>query len=378
MKGYRRRFKAEGLNLERLILRAGEEGIILQRMRRKGSKLSGIVTESDLPRLRTLAEQGGWRLQSGERVGMGRIEDLLCRRVWLAIGCLLTSIAVIIAAQMMWRIDVVDGGVYEADIRQYLLERGMHPLQWKRQVDPATLRDALEWRYPQIAWVEVGWRGVTLQIRIAEGTPPGETLSESGACDVVALRDGIVTSVVTVAGTPQVKAGDIVRKGQVLIQGIERVGQEQSQSVAARGCVQARVWDAAAVTMSVWEKETVYTGRRYETMTVTLPWFPLWKRGNADYEQEDVAIRLTPLGGLFLPAVIRQETHMEASVNLKKRNTEQVKGEAGVAALRKLRQKIGNDDDLVDKWVEFAMIESEQVYAVAYGERIIDIARQDR
>lgn len=364
--------------MERLILRAGADGIILQRMRRKGSKLSGIVTESDLPRLRTLAEQGGWRLQRGERVGMGRIEDLLCRRVWLVIGCLLTNIAVIIAAQMMWRIDVVDGGVYEADIRQYLSERGMHPLQWKRQVDPAALRDALEWRYPQIAWVEVGWRGVTLQIRIAAGTPPGETLSESGACDVVALRDGIVTSVVTVAGTPQVKAGDIVRKGQVLIQGIERVGQEQRQSVAARGCVQARVWDAAAVTMSVWEKETVYTGRRYETMTVTLPWFPLWKHDAADYEQEDVAIRLTPLGGIFLPAVIRQETHMEASVNLKKRNTEQVKGEAGVAALRKLRQKIGNDDDLVDKWVEFAMIESEQVYAVAYGERIIDIARQDR
>lgn len=378
MKGYRRRFKAEGLNLERLIQRAGSDGISLQRMRRKGSILSGIVAEGDLVRLRTLAEQGGWRLQTGERIGMGRIEDLLCRRVWLVMGCLLTSMAVIIAAQMMWRIEVVDGGIYEADIRQYLSEKGMRSLQWKRQIDPAALRDELEWRYPQIAWVEVGWRGVTLQIRIAEGTSSGKTISISGACDVVALRDGIVTSVVTVAGTPQVTVGDIVRKGQVLIQGIERVGQEQMQSVAARGCVQARVWDAAAVTMSVWEIETVYTGRRFETATVTLPWFPLWKRDAADYEQEDVAIRLTPLGGIFLPAVIRQETHMEASVNLKKRDAEQIKGEAGVAALRKLRQKIGNDDDLVDKWVEFAMIESEQVYAVAYGERVIDIARQDR
>lgn len=378
MKGYRRRFRAEGLNLERLILRAGADGIRLQRMRRKGSKLSGIVAEGDLTRLRILAEQGGWRLQSGERVGMGRIEDWLCRRVWLVIGCLLTGIAVVAAAQMMWRVDVVDGGIYEADIRQYLSEKGIHPLQWKRQIDLAALRDELEWRYPQIAWVEVGWRGVTLQIRIAEGTPSGKTISISGACDVVALRDGIVTSVVTVAGTPQVTVGEIVRKGQVLIQGVERVGQEQSQSVAARGCVQARVWDAAAVTMSVWETETVYTGRRYETVAVTLPWFPLWKGDDAVYDQEDVAVRLTPLGGIFLPAVIRQETHMEAKVNSKKRSAEQVKGEAGVAALRKLRQKIGNDDDLVDKWVEFAMIESEQVYAVAYGERIIDIARQDR
>ena len=66
---------------------------------------------------------------------------------------------------------------------------------------------------------------------------------------------------------------------------------------------------------------------------------------------------------------------MEAHVTLQVRDTEQLKAEAAVAALRRLRQKTGVADDFVDKWVDYSMIEGEILDAVAYGERIVDIAR---
>lgn len=378
MKGCRRRFRIEGLNMERLIRQAGENGITLHALRRKGRQISGTVAEDELTSLRALAERGGWRMEAGGRVGLGHLADQARGRLGLVIGGVIVSAMIAAASRMMWRVEVIGSETYAADIRQYLTEMGVQPVCWKGRVDPGKMRDALEWRYPEVAWIETGWRGVTLQIRVVEGTAPGETLSTDGSCDVVAARDGIISSIVTVAGTPVVQPGEIVRRGQVLIQGSERIAQGETRPVAARGTVMARVWDAASVTMSAYEQRTVYTGRRYETHSVTLPWFSLWKEGESPYAQEDVSLRVMPLGGVFLPLSVRWEEHLEAQVTRQKRDEGQIKGEAGVAAMRKLRQKIGLDDDLVDKWVEFSMIESEQVCAVAYAERVIDIARQDR
>ena len=375
MKAVRRRFTAEGLNLERLIRQAGEADIPLTALRRRGRRIRGVAAEDDLPRLQQLADKGGWRLTVGGRVGAGRALDMLRRRAALAVLCLAAAAGLVAAAQLMWRVELLDAGVYEADIRQYLDGQGIRPVCWKSAVNPSALRDALEWRYPQVAWVEAGWRGTTLQIRVVAGTPAGEAVSIDGSGDVVASRDGIIDRVMTVAGTPQVKSGDLVRAGQVLIAGEERTSGGETRPVAARGTVMARVWDAASVRMSAMERSTVYTGRTQQVQTVSLPWFDLWKCHPSGYEQEDVSVRIMPLGGLFLPFTVCWEKRMEAHVTLQVRDTEQLKAEAAVAALRRLRQKTGVADDFVDKWVDYSMIEGEILDAVAYGERIVDIAR---
>ena len=375
MKGVQRRFTAEGLNLERLIRQAGETDVPLTALRRRGRRIRGVAAEDDLPRLQQLADRGGWRVTAGGRVGAGRVMDMLRRRTALAALCLAAAAGLVVASQLMWRVELKDAGVYEADIHRYLDDRGIRPVCRKSAVDPAALRDALEWRYPQVAWVEAGWRGTTLQIRVVAGTPVGETVSIDGSGDVVAARDGIIDRILTVAGTPRVQPGELVRAGQVLIAGEERTSGGETRPVAARGIVMARVWDAASVRMSALERSTVYTGRNQQVQTVSLPWFDLWVCEPSGYAQEDVSVRTMPLGGLFLPFTIRWETRMEAHVTLAARETEQLKAEAAVAALRRLRQKTGVADDFVDKWVDYSMIEGEILDAVAYGERIVDIAR---
>ena len=59
MKGVRRRFTAEGLNLERLIRQAGDADIPLTALRRRGKRIRGVAAEDDLPRLQQLADRGG-------------------------------------------------------------------------------------------------------------------------------------------------------------------------------------------------------------------------------------------------------------------------------------------------------------------------------
>ena len=201
----------------------------------------------------------------------------------------------------------------------------------------------------------------------------GETVSLAGCCDVVASRDGIIEQIITLAGTPVVQVGELVQAGDVLIRGEERGAQETVHPVAARGTVLARVWDGAAVSVPTTETRTVYTGREQERVSVLTPWFPMWPDPGSDFAQQDESIREVPLGGLFLPVTIRYTRCMEAEITLVQRDPEAVRAEAGVAALRKLREKIGVRDKLIDKWVEYSMIKDGELQAVAYGERCIDI-----
>lgn len=368
-------FTAEGLNIERLIRQAGEQGIALSGIKRAGPRMiSGMVTEDDLPRLNELARSGGWRFEAGRRRGAGRWVDTLRRRWMLVVGCLLAAACLAVASQLVWRIEVIDAGIYAADLRNYLEVLDVRPLRWKRSLDTGAIRDSLEWRYPEVAWIECGFRGMTLTVTVVEGVASGEALTWVGSGDVVAARDGVVDSIITLAGTPQVKAGQIVRAGQVLILGEERTSDGLVRPVSARGKVLARVWDGASVRMSTQERETVYTGRRQQVTLVSCPWFDLWQAEESGFEQQDVAVRAMPLGGLFLPFIVRFETRMEAEVSMRTRDMEQVKTEAALAALRKLREKVGIDDVFLTNWVDYSMIDDEVLLAVAIGERVIDIA----
>jgi len=377
MRPWRQAIEAEGLNIERLIHQTGEAGITLTGLRRQGRrKICALVQEDDLPRLTEIAQRGGWQLTIGRRQGAGRMLEGVRSRWMLAVGAL-TGMALLCAAmQLVWQVEILDAGRYEADMRSYLEVLDIHPLRLKRSIDPGALRDSLEWRYPDIAWIECGWRGSTLSIKVMEGVPAGETLTHMGTGNVVAARDGVVDRVITVAGTPQVSAGDVVRQGDVLILGEERTSEGELRPVSARGKVYARVWESAQAEMSLWESETIPTGREQLVCVPTCPWFDLWRAAESGFEQQDIAIRTMRLGGIFLPLTLREERRIEVTVKRRKRDMTELQAEAEEAALRLLQEKLSTGDEFLTKWVDYSIVDDEILCAQAYGERIADIGVQ--
>ena len=377
--GFRRRVMVDGLNLERFLQRAGENGIVLSAVKRTTPRhLEAVVDDGAITQLSELAEKGGWRFAQGRHTGAGRIFDRLMGRRWL-LGAAAVLVVLCMAAQgMLWQIRIIDAGTYEADVRMALAEMGITLPKPRSTVDAGAVRDALEWRYPEVAWVEVGFRGVTLEIRMVEGVAGGDAPPSDGACDVVAARDGVVQRLVTRAGTPVVEPGDIVTAGQVLIKGEERTSAGGVRPVAARGSVFARVWDSAAVTTPMTTVETVYTGRVQTTRSVLSPWFPLWPQGQTEYAHEDVSVREMPLGGFIWPLTYGVQTHHEADFRSVKTDYQSVIDENNRAATMKLNALAGRSDSLVDNWVNWSIIEDEILLSVATGERLVDIAQQER
>jgi sporulation protein YqfD len=91
----------------------------------------------------------------------------------------------------------------------------------KRNVDPQILQQHLMLKFPKIGWLSVNTIGCSAEVRLQEKTdkPPIEEKQYS-VCNIKAAATGQIVSLKVFTGTPQVKEGDAVVEGQMLISGV--------------------------------------------------------------------------------------------------------------------------------------------------------------
>ena len=364
----------EGLNIGRFVRRAGEAGIRLAQIKRHSAKsITALVCEADLNELRQIVQDGGWQLRTGERKGLGNTAEWIRNRWVLAAAALFGGLVLFLCSLVMWTVEIVDGGTYQADIQTALADMGIIPPLLRGQVDVGQVRKELEWRYPRIAWFECGWRGTSLVVRAVEGVLPRKKATTTDGNDIVATRDAIVYSIVTKAGTPVVKPGDFVQKGELLIKGEERTGDGAVKLVNAEGSVTGRTWLGVAVEMPLYTTETKYTGREQTAWTIRTPWFDLWRMEPCTYDTYDAAVSEQMICGIFVPIKLHVETRLEAVFTQNERDAEQIIAEAEQAARRKLHEKLSHEESLIDIWGNCSMIDDEKVQAQAIGEMLVEI-----
>lgn len=147
---------------------------------------------------------------------------------FLALGAVLL-VVFFYSRTFIWNIDI-DGNkkVSQTELMDYLASENIKPGIAGKNVDCSALELKIRQKYEGIGWVSVYVDQTNLRILIKESLyePLDEELSleqEQRRYDLVAQRDGKIISIVTRSGTPLVKAGDEVKKGQTLVQGTYEV-----------------------------------------------------------------------------------------------------------------------------------------------------------
>ena len=367
------RFTLTGLNLERFLNAAQKEGIALSSVQRMdGRTLNCRCHSADLPRLSALAQEKGWRMEQTAPCGLSAAFERTKRRPGIPLGILLALVTVFGLSRFIWQVDIHNAGPYRAEISAYLQECGYRPGTLRSSVHAKEIEQALTLRYPDLAWFHVYVTNVTLVVDVTSGVsmphlPSAETGSVTAACD------GIVDSIRVYAGTAQVKPGDAVRKGQVLIRGEERSSNGQLTSVQAEGVVMARCWYSCTVEIPLNEVHSSETGRENSQICLVTPRFSLPLQGTEpDFLAWNIYQSQLPLGGVFFPLAIQKTTFRETAMEYVPRNEQEVREEAAQAALKQLKTALFGDE-IIDKWVDYCMIEGDTLAATATAERLMDI-----
>lgn len=364
--------RVEGLNLERLLHLLQAEGIPLLEARRESQRRIRLLCyEADRAAILALLEQKGWTLKDEKLQGLSLVKERLRRRKALPIAAAACLAFVLIGLQFVWDVRIEGARMYAGDMAAFLLEENIQPGRAKRDIDVKALENQLYLRYPRIAWVTAYVQGVSLVVDCRLGEYADAPDAAPG--DLVATRDGIVSAVLTRAGTAQVEVGEIVRAGQVLIAGQERVADEQTVPVRADGAVRARVWESAEAGVSLYAVQSSPTGREQAQWRVCTPWF-CWptEAETPEYLAFDRDVAVTPVVGSFFPVWLERTTDAEVALERRARSVNAAKAEAAQAALRLLSQKLGSNQ-IIDKWVDYCMIEGGRISAIVTAELDADI-----
>ncbi len=372
MKGFVR-LRLEGLGAEKLMNALWGKGISVRGLRR--SKKRGVeleAAEKDYRLIVRMAEEKGFQVTVLNAGWKQKLWKSLQKHWGLAAGLLLGALLCIAAMQFVWQVEVLQAGKYAGEVRLFLREKGIRPGILKNEVDAAGLQEELMWRLPRVKWVWIKIEGAILSIRLEEGVA-AERLEDAPG-PVVAGQDGILERLTVFSGTPVCKAGDSVKKGQVLILGEEEGPEGEKVPVHARGEAVALVQVQSSVRLSTLEMVTEPTGRETARWLFQTPFGVYTFCEEPSYLMADRQYERYPLPGVWLPVTAIRETFMECSGEWMERKTEDVLREGQKAAEEALIRAWPAAQN-VDKSVKFSMIERGIVSVTAFAVLPMDIAQ---
>ncbi len=109
--------------------------------------------------------------------------------------------------------------VSEAQVRRALDTLGVSFGAWGPSLDSEELRYGMLLLVPELRWAGVNWSGMRAEVQVAERPEEAPSVARTGAADMIACTDGVVTGLEVWGGQAACAPGDAVTEGQVLISG---------------------------------------------------------------------------------------------------------------------------------------------------------------
>lgn len=248
----------DGLSIERVINLLLSEGIRVTRVKRSNhTALKLTVAARDEKRALKLISDKGYAYRVLGRGGITNILGMLKKRLALIISIAVAIALIVLFSSHVWIIKI-EGleTIEQTRIEEILTENGLTPGVSKSGLDKKKIENQLMISVPELSWVGIEIKGIKATVRLAEMDEPPIMQDKGSPSDIIAKNDGTITKVTVIQGTPMVKEGDIVKKGQLLIKGEEKGGKKR----AALGEVHAEVWYKASGASLLYETIAMRTG----------------------------------------------------------------------------------------------------------------------
>jgi similar to stage IV sporulation protein len=266
--------RLRGAGIERLLNRASQVGVALFRVERLTSDVVLVrMAARDFRLLRPLLREAvnGPRISVSvlDRHGLPFVLRRFRRRSFLGVGLGLAVLAVFYLANFVWFVQVFGNQALAVEaIKTAVEDAGLRMGIPRSSLDPARIERKLLESLPDLVWVQVKNRGVRVEVHVVERDEAES--GEQRAGHIYAKQDGLVTELLVLQGTAQIREGDTVRKDDLLISGMYYDHQGRRQYGAARGIVKARVWYEAVGEASLVRWEPLRTGRRRSRYLLTV------------------------------------------------------------------------------------------------------------
>ena len=197
-----------------------------------------------------------------ETIGIPFVFSKYKGRYGLILGSFVGLFLISCAQLFIWEISITgNDNIPDAAIINTLSKFGVTRGAYIPDLEINIIEELVLMDNTNISSISINIKGSYAEINLLERAYPPEMNKPGQYCNLIASDDGIVMKVEAIDGTPEVKTGEVVYKGQILVNSFMLGKFGQYRPTHARGEVLARVREKFTVTISLEQEEKIYTGR---------------------------------------------------------------------------------------------------------------------
>ena len=218
-----------------------------------------VVSEKQIGKVRTLLKDKYSYCES-ECLGLGGAVRRIENKRGLAVGILISLVICLLFSNTVWDIKVRgNSSVTDSEIVAALSDMGLNIGDFWPMLNRTELENKLLLEMNDISWININRRGTVAYVVVSEKDKiygEDEIVPKSGYANIVASVGCVIEEITVKRGQAEVKVGDVVKAGDILISGI--LPDEAGGGFCyAEGTVVGRVSDRTEVFVSREYEKTV-------------------------------------------------------------------------------------------------------------------------
>lgn len=275
------------------------------------------------------------------------------RKTFLA-GAFLFIGMVYFLSSFVWTVEVKGNKRIEAqEIVNNLAGVGLKVGTWKPMVDTDRLTNQMMITMKDIAWISIDISGTRAIVEVSERVKTPIVIDKNVPCNIVAAKDGVISAVIVFEGTPLVKAGDTVKRGDLLVAGMVESKDKAIRYVHSIAKVEARTWYEETIDISLSRTFMKRTGKYCSKYSIIIfgKTLRLWN-GKIPYENSDAEqiVKYLSIGrDNILPFGLTIDSYYEKKPFKENIDVEQAKDEAVDKITRKLEDGLPEGAKIQDR-----------------------------
>lgn len=345
----------EGYYIERFINICKNKKIAIWNLKRKDEiKLSFRARIQDFRKIIKIAKKTKCKLKIKSKKGIPFIfQKYKKRKVFIFLLIIFISL-IILSSNFVWNVEiqVEDNQVIE-NIEEDLKNSGLEVGKLKSKINTKDIINKVRLSRDDVAWMGIELKGTNAIVKLVKADEKPEVIDESEYCSIISDKSGIITKINAQSGSANVKVGDTVNVGDVLINGWMEGKYTGIRYVHAKGEIEAKVWYTKNKRIEYNTTERRETGNVENKYSIKFNNFEINLSKKLSkfkiYDTIETENKIKIFSNFYLPISIVKTTNKEVEEVQKIYELEEAKN-IGIQDLeQELEQEIENKNSIVNK-----------------------------